>query len=669
MNKNAQPWLLTRCTSMAALVLALGLVGAPALAQEWPTWGGPPGGAKYSALKQIDRSNVKDLEVAWSFRTGDYEGKMAPFGNSFGLQVVPILLEQKAGGHLVLCNPFWRVIALDPVTGKQVWEMDPKVKRGEKEIQYKCRGVSQWEDTQAAADTLCKYRILVTTGDRRLIAMDAPTGKLCPTFGNGGTVVMDPDIASVPHGVDVDAIRTYFPPTIVRDSVVIGSVVGTKFEDTDATSGAVYAYDARTGAFKWTWDPIPRNPGDPEAANWDPQALAETGGGNVWTYMTADPERDLVFLPTSSPSPNYYGVNRPGDNRYANSTVALRGSTGELVWHFQVVHHDVWDWDVTAEPMAIDLTWEGKKKPAIVQLTKQGLVFTFDRDTGTPLWPVEERPVATTGGMPGEQLSPTQPFPVKPAPLAKMVITPDDAWGFTAYDRNVCRETIKKYRHGEVFTPPSPQGTVIQPGMVSSWGGGAFDPERDLLITNVRRFPLFIGLTPASELTPEDRNHPRKGFPGGPPAEIKGTPYAMERGPEKVFGPLFAPCTAPPWYVLTAINLATGDVAWEVPLGVLDKQMRLPLPLKFGAVGIGGPLITAGGLIFIAATADERFRAFDIDTGKEIWEQSLPTSSMTVPMTYERDGRQFVVIAAGGHHIFYPQKVSDHLIAYALPKR
>ena len=656
-------------------IVLLALSGA-ACASDWPTWGGPPGGSKYSLLNQINLDNVDQLEVAWTYRTGDYTGKMARFGNSFGLQAVPIILPDEAGGHLVFCNPFWKVIALDPLTGEVRWEFDPQVEKGLPDLQYKCRGVAQWEDSEAADDALCKYTVIQVTGERRIFSLDARTGQPCPGFANGGELDTSAAIGSIAHAHDVSAIRTYFPPAVVSDRIIIGSVVGTKFLDANAPSGAVYAFNARNGDFEWFWDPIPRDPADPAYSTWDPEEVAETGGGNVWTYMTTDPERDLVFLPTGSPSPNYYGINRQGDNLYANATVALRGSTGERVWHYQVVRHDIWDWDTAVEPMVVDVEHDGKTRTAVIQLTKQGLTFMFDIETGEPLFEVIEQPVDTEGGLPGEYLPPTQPFPVKPRPLNDMTTTKEDAWGFTFWDKGKCEENYDSYDHGTLFTPPSERGLLIHPGMVNNWGGGAYDPETNMLVTNFRRFSLFVAVFPVEDLDLADPNDPRQGFPSGPPGVMRNTEtpeapngYAMERGPEKAFSPLFSPCIKPPWYVLAGIDMSTGEIMWEKPLGTLDKMMRIPLPLKYGAVGIGGPMITAGGLTFIGATSDETFRAFETATGEEVWSAELPTSNMTVPMTYERDGRQFVVIAAGGHHIFYPQKAGDWLIAYALPEK
>ncbi len=647
-------------------ILCLGI--SPADAQDWTAYGGDRGASKYSSLKQINRDNVDKLELAWSYRTGEGEGPMAPFGGSFGFGATPILLPDEAGGALVLCSPFDRLIALDPVTGEERWSYDPEVKRGVPGIQYKCRGVAQWRDTLVDAQAACAWRIVLVAVDQRIIVLDARTGELCDGFGEGGVVDLVPLIDQTLPATDTPGVHTYMPPVIVSDTVIFGSSVGSKFREVNAPSGAVHGLDARTGEHKWSFDPVPRNEGDPEAVNWTPDALTVTGGGNVWTLMSVDVERDLVFLPTSSPSPNYYGGTRPGDNRYSNSLVTLRGSTGEIVWHYQIVHHDVWDWDLASQPMLVDITRGDEVIPAVVQLTKHGFVFVFNRETGDPLFEIKERPVPTDG-VPGDELSPTQPFPTAPPPLTKLGVEPDDAWGFTFYDRAACRRIIESYRHGEIFTPPTTEGTVFMPGMVSNYGAGAFDPARNLLITNPQQFPLFIRLWPKEDVDPEDANSRLAGIPGGPPGPIDGTPYAIERGQPQVFSPFGAPCTEPPWYSLTAVDLAEGTIKWSVPLGTIETLAPFPLPFKMGAPGMGGPIVTAGGLIFIGATADEKFRSFDIETGEELWAVKVPTAAMATPMTYEVDGRQFVVVAAGGHHAYYRQKVSDYLLAFALPEQ
>ena len=638
-----------------------------AQAERWSAHGGDEGASKYSPLDQINRDNVEDLELAWSYRTGDGEGPILQNG-SFGLGATPILVPPEAGGALVFCSAFDRAIALDPATGKERWSYDPELVRGIRGVQYKCRGVAQWRDEQAAADAACTFRIMLITADQRLIALDARNGEPCADFGTAGTVNMVPHIDATEPATDTNSVRTYMPPSIVSDTVILGSSVGSKFKRVDAPSGAVHGFDARSGALKWSFDPVPRNPGDPEAANWTPESLAVTGGGNVWTLMAADVERDLVFLPTSAPSPNYFGGTRPGDNRYTNSIVALKGSTGELVWHFQIVHHDVWDWDMASQPMLVDVSRNGEIIPAVVQLTKHGLVFVFNRETGESLFPIEERPVPTDG-VPGDILSPTQPFPTAPPPLVPTSVSPDDAWGFTFWDRAACRRIFENLRTGEIFTPPTTQGTAIVPGMVNNWGAGAFDPSRNLLVTNPQRFPLFVRLIPKAEVDMEAARSPMAGIPGGPPGLIAGTDYAVERGQPQVFSPFGAPCTKPPWYSLTAVDLAKGTIEWSVPLGTIDTLGPVPIPMKFGAPGMGGPIVTAGGLIFIGATSDEKFRAFDIDTGDELWMVEVPTAAMATPMTYVADGRQFIVVAAGGHHAYYRQKISDYLLAFALPEK
>ncbi|MFQ5636132.1 MAG: PQQ-binding-like beta-propeller repeat protein, partial [Gammaproteobacteria bacterium] len=538
---------------------------------------------------------------------------------------------------------------------------------GERGTQYKCRGVAQWRDADAAAEVACASRLFLVTVDQRLYALDARSGKSCIGFGDLGLVRLTPLIKAARPSADSGSVQSYMPPAVVRDTVVVGSGVGAKFRRRDAPSGAVRAFDARTGQLKWAWDPVPRNPDDPRAADWDEEALAHTGGANVWSLMSVDERRDLVFLPTSAASPNFFGGTRPGDNHYANSTVALRGSTGELAWHFQLVHHDVWDYDAGSQPLLADIVREGKAIPVVVQLTKHGFVFVFHRDTGEPVFPVEERAVPTDG-VPGETLSPTQPFPSAPPPLAPTGISPDDAWGFTFYDRGICRKLFERYRTGEIFTPPSLDGTVLRPGMVSNWGSGAFDASRNLLITNPQNIPQLVRLLPVEEVDPEGARSPMAGIPGGPPGIIEGTPYALERGAAQLLSPFGAPCVKPPWQRLVAVDLDSGTIAWAVPLGIPAGLAPLPIGADLGAPGIGGPIVTAGGVVFIGATADEKFRAFDVETGETLWEHEIPTSAMATPMTYAVDGRQFVVIAAGGHHAYYRDKVGDTLVAFALPE-
>jgi quinoprotein glucose dehydrogenase len=661
-----------------ALATAVGLLAAPRPARpadaDWAFYGGDAGGTHYSPLAQVNRDNVAGLKLAWEYRTGELKRHpdLTPFAS---FHATPLSLPEAAGGNLVFCTPFNRIIALDPATGAERWVFDPDLKLGPPGTRYNCRGIAYWRDPLGTAGAACTHRLFMGTTDLRLVAIDARTGQRCAGFGTAGEVDVGTLVQSEadaraarigrPANLRFGDVEFSSPPVLAGDRVIIGSSNNTKFRRNDGPSGAVRAFDARGGGLRWSFDPVPRNPGDPAAAGWTPESLATTGAANVWSMMSYDPDRDLVFLPTASAAPDFFGGTRPGDNRYANSLVALRGATGQVVWHYQLVHHDVWDLDLPAQPILATVRQGGRPVPAVIQLTKMGLVFTFDRDTGEPLFPVAERPVPQEA-VPGEVLSPTQPYPSRPEQLVTPGLGPDDAWGFTFIDRGLCRRMIAAARHGRYYQAPSLEGTVNFPGMaVNNWGGGGFDSERNLLVVPINRAPTFTQLIPVADLDPATLARPMAGLMGLPGA-LAGTPYAQVFKP--LLSPLFSPCNPPPWGELAAIDLGDGSIRWRRPLGVLDKLMPVPLPLPWGTPTAGGPIVTAGGVVFIGATMDERFRAFDVETGRQLWETFTPTASMATPMTYEAGGRQFVVIASGGHMWQYAFKIGDSLLAYALPE-
>jgi len=662
--------IVSRCWRMFSSLIvwsAIFAVSAPlwvsvAGAQTWMHYGGDAGGSRFSGMTEIDRENVGDLELAWQYRTGAIEAnpKLKMF---LDFQATPILLPAEAGGHLMVCDPFSKVIALDPATGEERWVFDPEVDKRPYAGRFKCRGIEQWQDPLARPDAVCAYRLFMPTPDRRLIALDARSGELCQDFGEEGTVNVEPIIREmVPSGTGVIGTQLLSPPTVVSGLVVV-TTTSNKFKSIYSVNGSIMAFNARNGKLVWTFDPLVRD----AATGFEPTPQ-EIGGANVWVPMAVDQERDLLFVPTASPAPNFWGAHRPGDNRHANSIVALKGSTGEIVWAFQVVHHDIWDKDNPAQPILADITKDGETIPAVIQLTKAGMAFAFHRETGESLFPIEERPVPTEAAVPGEQPSPTQPFTVKPPPLVRQTLSPDDAWGFTVFDRNYCRQRIEELNHGSMYTPPSTEGTIMYPqvGGGSNWGGGAFDPQRNILITPVSQIPYFVRMVPNDEIDPSTGKLPQAGAPMQFPGYIKGSPYGIEQGP--LMSPSFSPCTAPPWNMLVAVDMAAGEIKWKVPFGRLDKLMPVPIPLNWGTPSAGGPIITAGGLIFIGATADSRLHAYDIDTGEELWEFKAPTMAAATPMTYEYEGRQYVVFAAGGHSWYYAKGVDDYLLAFALPE-
>lgn len=632
------------CFLLAALWSAFAAHGAESFTD------GRQMGAKYSPLTQINTTSVEKLQQAWEYHTGDI-GTSKTALEAF--EDEPSLID----GNLVVCTIWRRLIALDPATGKQRWVYDPKTDRSVG--MRKCRGISTWVDRLAPEGASCKTRIFMGTADYRLVAIDAHDGRPCIGFGAAGEVHMTVNKPQIFPGEVSAGSR----PAIVGDVVVVGSTVADD-QRVDSPSGRVLAFDARTGKQVWEFDPLPRDPSDPAAATWLKGTAGEQGGGNVWAEMAVDESLGLVYLPTTSPSVDFYGGSRPGANAYADSIVALEGATGKVVWSFQFVHHNLWDYDTPSQPLLVDLPYNGKTVPALVQNTKTGMIFIFNRKTGEPLIPYVERPVPQEGAAPGEWLSPTEPFPVGMPALAPQSISPDDAWGFLLFDRWKCRDKIAALNHGSIYTPPSVKGTILEPGAAGgpNWGGGAYDPKSHLMVVPSARVPMVVTLVPRDQvkLDPTQAIETRGAmlFPSA------GSPYVTRMEP--LLSPLGTPCTAPPWAVLTAVDLVTGARQWEVPLGSIEKLAPIPIPWELGTPGAGGPLVTAGGLVFIGYTLDNKLRAFDLQTGKTLWKAELPAPGMATPVTYEVNGEQYIVITAGGHSMYGTPR-GDSVVAYKLP--
>jgi quinoprotein glucose dehydrogenase len=587
---------------------------------------------EHSPLQQITRENVAQLRVAWTYHTHALE-PATDRNEKAAFEATPILVE----GTLYLTTPFNAVIALDPVTGREKWKFDPEVNREHDYSEVTSRGVAAWIDGKASRDAACRVRLFEGTIEARLLALDAKTGKLCGDFGIGGQV----DLA---HNVGLNSLGDYevtSAPTVVGDLVITGSSIGDN-RAVDVERGIVRAYDARTGKLRWTWDPIP----------WAGQRKPRTGAANAWGAFAADPGRDLVFVPTGSASPDYYGGERPGNNAHANSVVALRASTGELVWGFQVVHHDLWDYDVASQPVLIE--YQGRAAVAVT--TKIGNVFVLDRETGKPLMTVEERAVPKSD-IPGEEAAASQPFPAW-ASMVPQKISAADMWGPTPEIRDWCTTKLASLRNEGLFTPPSFQGTVQFPGNIGgvNWGGATWDAKRNLLFANTNRVAAIVKLIPRSELTAEVKAHEKDDNRiHGEFARQTGTPYAMYR--EFLIHPGGTPCNQPPWGALVAFDLTAGKLRWEAPIGEVKPGA------KTGTPNLGGPMSTASGLIFTAAAMDTYLRAFDAETGAEVWKAELPASAQATPMTYEAGGKQYVVICAGGHGKLQT-KMGDAVVAF-----
>lgn len=645
--------------ALAVICIASGLDAQAARPTDWPSYGRDAGGSRFSPLTQITRKNVARLEVAWTYNTGEV-GLKPRSGAEPSLEVTPLVVD----GTMYISTPLGRVIALDPSSGRERWRFDPGVDPQGSYGDFTNRGVSTWLDPRAPRGARCHRRIYVGTIDARIIALDAASGRRCITFGDSGTVDTRTGLRVAPF--ERPAYEITSPPAIVRNLVITGSAIADNSNLAPA-SGEVRAFDARTGELRWRWDPIPQDPNDSAYATWRDSSAARTGAANVWSVIAADSARDLIFLPTSSPAPDYYGGMRLGANRYANSIVALRASTGKVVWHFQTVHHDLWDYDNASPPALVSIVRNGTATPVVVQATKTGQLFVLHRETGAPIFGVEERPVPRST-VTGEEAWPTQPFTTVTPPLSPHRFTEQDAWGLTPEDREACRTILAGLRNDGIFTPPSLEGTLVVPSNIGGahWGGVATDERRGIVVVPVNRIAAMVQLIPAvgfdraraqreSNQRGEDYQYTR----------MMGTPFVMRR--RILIGPKGLPCTPPPFGSLVAVSLLSGKKVWDVPLGTVPGRDGAPAPkADWGSPNLGGPIVTAGGVVFIAATLDRAIRAFDVETGRELWRASLPAGGKATPMTYEAGGRQYVVIAAGGGDVF---GAGDAIVAFALPRR
>lgn len=655
---------------MAALFFAaLNLTASPVSAAdgEWRHYGNDPGGQRFSKLSQLTPENVAGLEQAWVYRT--QQGGPGVHG----FQVTPLMV----GENLYLCTPYTVVISLDAESGAERWRFDPS---NEKTRPRSCRGVAYYEVPSAteagpeaedgaedgAEEAACAARIITATGDAKLLAVDAQTGKPCENFGEGGAVDLTVGMGEVRTGY----YYVTSAPTIVRGKVVLGGWVSDN-QYVGEPSGVIRAFDAVTGEFAWAWDmDRPGEHGEP-----GPGESYSQGTPNSWAPMSGDEALGLVYLPTGNATPDYWGGHRSEQSeKYSTSVVALDVETGEPRWSFQALHHDVWDYDVGSQPTLVDLEIDGEVVPALIQPTKHGQIFLLDRRTGAPLAAVEEKPVPQDPA-PGDWLSPTQPFSTGMPALDDWTLNESDMWGLTPLDQLWCRIKFRQARYEGYLTPPGLRPTITFPGYMGGleWGGVSVDPNRKLMVVNWNRVGNYTRLIPRPEADAMGVKAAAENISGvGVPSAMEGTPFAAATS--AFLSPLGVPCNAPPYGLLTAIDLNSRKIVWSRPLGTgrdtgpFGVPSMLPLPM--GMPNVGGSVITASGLIFIAATMEHALRAVDLNTGKTLWKARLPAAGNATPMTYisPKSGRQFVVVAAGGHFAMGGE-MGDHIIAYRLPRR
>ena len=620
-------------TAVSRILFILAL--SPAVsAQEWQSYGGDAGGTRSSPLKQINRQNVGKLRRAWTYHMGELDRENNETGRHHVVpfESTPIVID----GALYFSTPSNRVIALDAETGKEIWRFDPQAGRAGPRHFFQHRGVAYWHGKSGDDG-----RILYGTFDGRLIALDAKTGKPCRAFGKDGTVDLRAGIADAYPAAEYSVTS---PPAIYHDLVITGAAVPEY--PSKGPSGQVRAFDVRSGKLAWTFHTIPR-PGEVGHESWEGDAWKERTGANVWSIMSVDLERGLVFLPIGSASYDFYGADRKGLDLFSNSLVALDAASGKLVWYYQMVHHDIWDYDMPAQPVLITVRRDTRDIPAIAQLTKMGFVFILDRLTGKPLFPVEERPVPNSD-VPGEAAWPTQPSPVKPPPLVRQSFSEGDLSTVTPESHRYCAQLFHSLESHGMYTPYGRKLTLVVPGTLggANWSGASFDRASGYLFVNANE----VGAVGAME-------------PQAADAPVRYRRASKEGEYARFWDEQQWPCQKPPWGTLNAVDVNKGEIAWKVPIGVVDG-----LKTTTGTPNLGGSIVTDGGVVFIGATTDSRFRAFDARTGEQLWVGDLEASAYATPMTYlgKKTGKQFVVIAAGGGG-YFTGKVSDVLAAFAPP--
>jgi quinoprotein glucose dehydrogenase len=613
---------------------------------EWHQYGRTQYGQRYSPLDQINTENVGTLKVAWQYQTGDV--KLPDDVGETTYQVTPL----KIGDTLYMCTPHNWAIALDAASGKEKWKYDSNSGMNPDRQHQTCRGVTYYADPAVAAGTTCATRVYLPTSDARLIALDATTGDVCTSFAENGVLQLEQGMPYNPAGY----YYSTSPPVITDGKIIIGGAVNDNYS-TQSQSGVIRAFDVNTGALVWNWDS-----GNPDVTTPLPEGQVYTvNSPNSWSVFSYDDALGLVYIPLGNRVPDQLGMGRSEHvEKYASSIVALDIKTGAVRWVRQTVHHDLWDMDVPAQPALIDITRDGATIPALVGPTKQGDIYVLDRRTGEPIIEVKEVP-APTGAIPEDFTAPTQPvsgLTFMPPPLRER-----DMWGISMFDQLACRIDFLSMKYEGRYTPPSLEGTIVYPGNFGTfnWGSVAVDPERQVMFG----MPTYLAFT--SRLVPRDQIPPKGQGEKGSEQGLnrnEGAPYGVFMGP--FLGPLGIPCQAPPWGYVAGANLATGEIAWKHKNGTVMDMTPLPLPFKVGVPGIGGPMITKGGVAFLGAAVDDYLRAYDLTSGRQLWEARLPAGGQATPMTYTAGDRQYVLIVAGGHGSV-GTKPGDYVIAYTLP--